>query len=361
MAMPCTAGKGGQDMAEVTLFERVAGSLVGGAAGDALGYPVEFLDADAIFREFGEAGITQYALAGDVACISDDTQMTLFTADGLLRAEERCVEPTPQDYVQGIYEGYRNWLCTQDEDERLPDDIAPSPLLRVAALRERRAPGNTCLSALRSGERGSLFNRLNNSKGCGGIMRIAPVPLLLSHRPRMSRADADMVAAQAAALTHGHPLGYMPAAFTAHVIGELMRGSALPAAVDDALQAVRLLFAEGAKRSYFAGLIGRAKELAADSAVCDDLDAIRELGGGWVAEETAAIAVYCALRHAGSFEDAIVAAVNHDGDSDSTGAVTGNIMGALLGIRAIPPKFTDALELKDVLLEYARRFSQDPQ
>ena len=71
--------------------------------------------------------------------------------------------------------------------------------------------------------------------------------------------------------------------------------------------------------------------------------------------------MYCALRHANSFEDAIVAAINHDGDSDSTGAVTGNIMGALLGIRAIPPKFTDALELKDVLLEYARRLSQDPQ
>lgn len=70
-----------------------------------------------------------------------------------------------------------------------------------------------------------------------------------------------------------------------------------------------------------------------------DLDNIHRLGAGWVAEETLAIAIYCVLRHQDNFSAGIIAAVNHAGDSDSTGAVTGNILGALLGCEAIDGKW----------------------
>ena len=86
---------------------------------------------------------------------------------------------------------------------------------------------------------------------------------------------------------------------------------------------------------------------------CDDLDAIHLLGQGWVAEETLAIAIYCALKYPTDLEKALIAAVNHNGDSDSTGAVTGNILGASIGYKNIPQKFLDNLELKDVILEIA--------
>ena len=85
----------------------------------------------------------------------------------------------------------------------------------------------------------------------------------------------------------------------------------------------------------------------------DDLEAIRELGQGWVAEETLAIAIYCSLKYSDDFDKAIIASVNHSGDSDSTGAVTGNILGAYLGLKSIPKKYLDNLELKDVILEIA--------
>ena len=85
----------------------------------------------------------------------------------------------------------------------------------------------------------------------------------------------------------------------------------------------------------------------------EDSDAIRELGEGWVAEETLAIAVYCALKYEHDFEWALIAAVNHDGDSDSTGAVTGNLLGAQLGLTGIPSKYLEHLELKSVILELA--------
>lgn len=61
------------------------------------------------------------------------------------------------------------------------------------------------------------------------------------------------------------------------------------------------------------------------------------------------------------FEKGIIAAVNHDGDSDSTGALTGNILGAVLGIDAIPQRFLDNLELKDIILEIAEDLHHDCQ
>lgn len=85
----------------------------------------------------------------------------------------------------------------------------------------------------------------------------------------------------------------------------------------------------------------------------DDLDAIHILGQGWIAEETLEIAIYCALKYPNDIEKALIAAVNHGGDSDSTGAVTGNILGASLGAEGIPQKFIEKLELRDVILEIA--------
>ena len=91
----------------------------------------------------------------------------------------------------------------------------------------------------------------------------------------------------------------------------------------------------------------------------DDLDAIHELGEGWVGDEALAIAVYCAVRYKDDFDKAIIASVNHNGDSDSTGAIAGNILGAKLGRAGIPEKYVKDLELKDVILEVADDLYQD--
>lgn len=108
---------------------KAAGCLLGGAVGDALGYPVEFMDADTIFRLYGERGIARYRLTNGKALVSDDTQMSIFTADGLLRAGERFPAPTAAQYVASVYESYLNWLTTQEEDYALPDNIPRSELL----------------------------------------------------------------------------------------------------------------------------------------------------------------------------------------------------------------------------------------
>ena len=122
--------------------------------------------------------------------------------------------------------------------------------------------------------------------------------------------------------------------------------------IREARDTVAGLFAGDKHLPELTGIIDRAVFLA-ESGADDDLDNIRHLGEGWVAEETLGIALYCALRHQDDFSAGIIAAVNHSGDSDSTGAVTGNILGALLGYEKIEEKWKKDLELADVILETA--------
>ena len=81
-------------------------------------------------------------------------------------------------------------------------------------------------------------------------------------------------------------------------------------------------------------------------------DAIRQLGQGWVAEEALAIGVYCAMK-ASSFEAGIIMAVNHDGDSDSTGLIAGHLLGAMHGRSKTPEHWLAPLELREVTEEIA--------
>jgi len=85
----------------------------------------------------------------------------------------------------------------------------------------------------------------------------------------------------------------------------------------------------------------------------EDWPNIARLGEGWVGDEALAIAVYCCLRYTHDFNQCMTAAVNHDGDSDSTGAIAGNILGALYGYEALDQKWKEHLELHDVILEMA--------
>lgn len=341
-------------------LNRFKGCLLGGAVGDALGYAVEFVPASAIFEKYGGDGITEYELHDGVAEISDDTQMTLFTATGLLRGTTRgMTRGIMGDYAGYIVESYRDWYRTQTETYPLPQDYHSSWLVNVPEMFHRRAPGGTCLSALMAGGKGSMQNPPNDSKGCGGIMRVAPIGLYFCDRGQAPE-KIDTIGAKAAALTHGHELGYIPAAMFAHIIFRISeRGDAILEAVNDAVSAMPALFPEAKHMDELLTLIQRAVSLAEQD--MDDLDAIRQLGQGWVAEETLAIAVYCALKYADDFERGIVAAVNHDGDSDSTGAVAGNILGAALGMDAIPQKYLDHLERRDVILEIAEDLCYDCQ
>ncbi len=341
-------------------LHKIRGSLIGGAAGDALGNPVEFISRKAIMEKYGPGGIRGYELNRETstAVITDDTQMTLFTANGILIGETqgrlKGIQGPIADYV---HIAYREWLMTQEPRKDLINMNHRCWLFEIPALHVPRAPGLTCLSALRSGKMGSTEKPLNNSKGCGGVMRAAPLGLHYRPETDEDRRFLDQDGAAIAAITHGHPLGWLPAAIETHMIGVGVYGDGkktIRDAADEAWETVRDIYGgkvSGQDLDAMEKLIVRAEKLSA--AEGSDADHIHAIGEGWTGDEALAIALYCCLRYPDDFTKAVIAAVNHNGDSDSTGAVLGNILGAFLGEGAIEEKWKTNLEMLPVITEMA--------
>lgn len=335
----------------LTFHDRVRGGLLGGAVGDALGADIEFLRHDEIVARYGPDGPNDlggtYGVRG---AITDDTQMTLWTAEGSLRAYHRGATRGIVTVPGVVLRSYLRWLDTQLE---APDPARhrDSWLWALDALHARRAPGNTCLSALRARrdhDRGEP-EPTNQSKGCGGVMRVAPVGLL-SNRP----ATAFDLGCKVAALTHGHPTGIVASGAFAVAVWHLGEGVDVPAALDHAHDAAEA--ADGGEET--AAALHRAR-LLADTDL-PDVDAIHALGTvtpgngpGWVAEEALAVAALCARRHPTDLERALKAAVTHTGDSDSTGAICGNLLGTALGVEAIPARWLESVELRAAIEQVA--------
>ena len=124
--------------------DRVVGCLLGGAVGDALGGPVEFLTLAEIRARYGREGIRDLVPSyGRLGAITDDTQMTLFTAEGLLQARRRGRERGIWHPPTMVYHAYLRWLETQGLTPPYPFlEARDGDLLRLPALHARRAPGN---------------------------------------------------------------------------------------------------------------------------------------------------------------------------------------------------------------------------
>jgi ADP-ribosyl-[dinitrogen reductase] hydrolase len=335
-----------------------AGCLLGGAAGDALGAAVEFDSIQTIRGKYGQTGIRNYVTCyGRKGAITDDTQMTLFTAEGILRAHCREVQRgISASYDDMVHRAYLRWLATQGA-KSLHDNfgiVQDGWLLTIQDLHHRRAPGNTCLSALQGSKMGTLDNPINNSKGCGGVMRAAPVGLFGAMdnnfaTPKDKIKAIFKLGCETAAITHGHPSGYLPAGCLAAIIAEMISGVGIEDAVKHMLPILKKY--NGHEETLAA--IKLAIALKKDKKIKPCPEAIEKMGGGWVGEEALAISLYCALVADGDFEKGVCLAVNHSGDSDSTGSIAGNILGAKQGKAAIPQSWLDALELKDVIEEVA--------
>ncbi|MFE1321441.1 ADP-ribosylglycohydrolase family protein [Kitasatospora phosalacinea] len=314
--------------------ERVRGALLGGALGDALGWPVEFRRLDQIRAGYGPDGLTDLADAGRGGQVTDDTQMTLFTAEGLLRGGR------PED----LHAAYRRWFLTQ----RLPGPVrdADGWLAAQDFLYASRAPGNACLTGVATDYRPAApFGQdgpVNpHSKGCGTVMRSAPFGLI--------GLDPDQAlhrAAVAAQLTHGHPTGYLAAGAFAALIALIAAGTPLRPAVDAVLTRLDAL----PRGRETADALRRALRVAAEGP--GSAEAVERVGLGWIAEECLAVAVYAALVGEDA-RAALVLAVNHSGDSDSTGAVCGNLVGALHGLSGLPADWCELVEGREVVLQVA--------
>lgn len=328
--------------------DRFLGCILAGAVGDALGAPVEFNTIESIRERFGPAGTTGYAEEyGGRGTITDDTQMTLFTLEGLIRGHRG----EHEDPYGPIQHAYQRWLHTQAIESTWARNggiyaTRPEPdgwLISNRGLFARRAPGTTVTGALRAfarGEpRGSMDHRLNDSKGCGGVMRAAPMALL--------GEDGFAFAVGTALLTHGHPSGFLSAGALAHLVHLLLADVPLP----DAVAATRTKSLAWEDSDELVTALDAAVELAGAGPTPETIES--RLGGGWTGEQALAIAV-CAALAATDLRHGLLLAVNHSGDSDSTGAICGNLLGARWGTAAIPPEWLAELELRDVIEQVTR-------
>lgn len=324
-------------------ISRFRGCLLGGALGDSLGAPVEFLSAAQIKARYGPEGpVTLEEAYGRRGAITDDTQMTMFTVEGLIRADARFTERGICHPPAVVHHAYLRWLYTQGETGDYPwARIRERPdgwLVDLSVLQSNRAPGLTCLGALKSGQAGSIEAPVNDSKGCGGVMRVAPVGLVAREPFRFG--------AELAALTHGHPSGYLSAGYLAELVHRVSKGEDLFEAALLTIDSLR----EYAGHEECLTAVSRAIHLSQTGEPTQEK--VVSLGEGWVGEEALAIALYCALV-ASDFKHGTRLAVNHSGDSDSTGAICGNILGAYWGEEALPSDWLAELELRDELTALA--------
>ncbi|PNH84686.1 ADP-ribosylglycohydrolase family protein [Arthrobacter sp. AFG20] len=338
---------------------RIHGCLLGGALGDSLGYAVEFDPIDEIRRRFGAAGLRDFSALDGGAHFSDDTQMTLYTVDGIVEALEWANSGVGADANACVWLAYLRWLETQGVP--VPES-APRPHPRwidgQEVLRHRRAPGKACLSGLATGEMGTVFRPVNpESKGCGTVMRSAPFGLV----PHIPADSVYKLSADAASLTHGHPSARQSAGVFSLLIHSLVQGGSLPEAAQAALAHV-LADPEAAPELHerLEAAIRLAGQ-AGPGTVLSPEELVRELGEGWVAEEALAVGLYAVLATAtpsegdgapdpaDHFKAAIAVAINHSGDSDSTGSIAGNILGAYYGTACLPADWLEALEAPEVI------------
>ncbi|MEV6874907.1 ADP-ribosylglycohydrolase family protein [Amycolatopsis sp. NPDC051128] len=334
------------------LRSRLRGSLLAGAIGDALGAKTEFDSIDRIREIAGPDGITDFIPAyGGVGRITDDTQMTLFTLEALIRAHAQRRRTGSADVVHSLQMAYQRWLHTQGvtwDRARGPQSSVEAPdgeLVTHQELFSRRAPGLTCFGELeaygRSGVRGTIERPVNNSKGCGGVMRAAPVALWSD-----DLAEVFRLGAESAALTHGHPSGYLSSGCFAVVVHELLHGKPL----FDAVATARAELVKHAGHEEQSTALDAALALAEQGPPTPEK--LESLGQGNVGETALSMSVYVALTTT-DVDTALLAAVNHSGDSDSTGSVCGNLVGAMYGEEALRRSWLDQLELRDVIVGLA--------
>lgn len=344
-----------------TIRDLYRGCLLGGAVGDALGAPVEFLSRAEIIQKFGPKGIQEYATAfGKLGGITDDTQMTLFTAEGVMRAWTFAFDRGSCHIPSVIAQSYLRWLHTQGEKSKLQEPCLDGWLLKHQKLFHRRAPGHTCLSGLKGMQK---WNDLasNDSKGCGGVMRVAPIGMYYAAlagdanlaNPQLIK-DSFQLGCEAAAITHGHPTGQLASGTFAAIVMQLLLGVELRQAIGKVLP----LLAAHKRHKETTLAIQAAIRLAQERP--NDAETLSQLGGGWIAEEALAIALYSALA-ATDFRSGVALAVNHSGDSDSTGSMTGQLLGAIYGVKDIPDSWLDPLELRIVIESMADDLSTVPE
>jgi ADP-ribosylglycohydrolase len=296
--------------------DRFRGALLGLAAGDALGAPVEFHAPGSFapvtdLRGGGPFGLPPGAW-------TDDTSMALCLAESLI--QRRAFDPVDQleRYLRWYREGHLSSTGTAFD---IGNDTRGA-LERFERTREP-FPGDHAPAAA----------------GNGPLMKLAPVALAYAHAP----PEAIAHAAEVARTTHGAP----QAADGCRWFAALLVGALSGVARDELLRAGPYEPVPGLWER--APLHGEVAAVAGGSFLAREPPEIH--GSGYVVESLEA--ALWAVRSTETFEAAVLAAVNLGDDADTTGAICGQLAGALYGVEAIPARWRERIIMADTILAMA--------
>jgi len=330
-----------------SLRERYVGALLAGAAGDALGAPL-----DARTPEQARATVPRDAhglralrhllpVDGVLGAQTDATQHALFVAEGLLRSHHRHAVGQPSDATSLVYAALLRWLSTQTQAS--PPLRADGWLAGEPAMYRRRARDLGTMRALRSGLRGSLERPINNWREASVLPRVAPCAL--------SSWTPFQLASDIAALTHSHREPAYAAGVYATILQKRLVGESLADAVTSAL--TRLPDDEDAEE--LSAVIDHALDTA-DLGDPTPERAAEVLAFGGPDPTHARAVLGAGLYVAGCVErldDALGLAVLVGGPASRVGAVVGQLIGAERGITDLPADIVGALELREVVTTVA--------
>lgn len=329
--------------------EYYGGCLLGGAVADALGAAADGLSPADIHKRFGPAGVRDYGLVFDrEGAVTAYTQLALFTAEGALRAKVKAEEySTPLSIVAPVYNAYQRWLATQDGicDARMFIGIGGGQLIRWPDLYRKRNAEACCLEALTDGRLGQPDIPINDDRGCGAAVRMAPLGLFYCSESIFRCLDPATVdqtlfttGCQLGALTHGHPDAFLAAACQALLIFRLIRG-------DELYEALKNTLAILVQHPRHEPCRSRLEDVLTGDNNQETLDNENHM----TASRILAQAIRCALDAHGDFSRGVLAAVNLGGPSAGRAALTGQLLGASLGRSNIPDSWLRRLELHDVI------------
>ncbi len=327
-------------------LDNYSGCLAGIAIGDALGSPVKYESIDQIRETYGLKGITDLVLDRGKARISEDTQLTMFTADGLIKSALQQKNADDMPDLKYVYDAYLDWYLTQNEK------FEPSKkgwISNIENLYRKRGYRLACYKALGKGKAGTMYMPVNSSKDADGVMRTAPIGLKYYKTP----AIAFRLGADCAALTNGSPAAYLSAGLYSAIIANIIQGKDIRTAVDDSLKILKFYN----NSEDIEKLVDTAKKLADSHLI--PRTAIKKIGAGWNADEAIAIGIYSALKFPEDYSKAVITAVNHSGNSNTTGGIAGGLTGAYLGIKQIPYDWKKKTELVSEVNEISQDLYSD--
>ena len=323
------------------------GCLLGLAVGDAMGMPVDDMLLEKIRENYGPNGLLGYDLRGDYAEISSYTQLAAYVCNALLLSVSRGKGDKKLDFVRL---GLREWARSQ-QFARDPE-ASYCWVAKLPAFRRRHCRDARMLDTLRLSIMGFPENGPSKNSAPGSLTSAIAVGMFFNSQ-RLTPPQIGELAAQIVCLTHGDPTAFLSGAVLAYAIAGILMEPALPLRKQftSAIAAMRYQYrGKYPEADTVAELLSSAVSRAA---AAEPMGQVMESFQCYSAMNCLAGAFYASLANQNDFDTAMITAVNHSGYSSAVAGITGAILGARMGYRALPDFYLESLEPVKALCQLA--------